>query len=837
MRPRTRIRTGLAIAAVAALASWALLHGPEHTPGGDGAREGPRAAGRAAELARLPEPRAEDDRTAAATDAPPGEARPDAGAAAYIGVVTDRGGAPIEGALLRVAPKRNGSEIEPEAIAEGRSGPAGRFSLACPPGLDRERYLVIYASADGYQSMSMDPVLPGSEIEISLTPTGTFRGRIVEEGTDHPIAGAEVLVGLPDVAAVSGPDGRFELPDQPVDRPVSIRLRHADFASESTSAPMGGALAGREREEVVLTMQRGNELRLRIVDEASGATLPGATVSERSSRAAWSADERGEVRLRLPARGRLALAIEAEGYATLTLGGAIAEGEPGAVTDLPMRGLAYVEGTLTDESGGAIEGARLWAEPDGGRPFAHGIRVAADPEERPGLPSGGWYTAPEDAIEPTDDAGRFVIPVVPGDVEYRVKGGSRELVSVDEGPLRVTEPGQRVPLDIVQRGGATIRGGATFNGEPLARALVVATHSDGATTAARVRADGVYELTGVPAGAQTVSLLQTQGAVGPQDPVELEAVAGRTHVVDFIILDELVPIAGRVVDAAGEPAAELFVHAARGSGGERVSFSARTDDHGAFELRVPRGGPYFITAGRGAERTTVADVPPGAEGVVVQLAAVTRVALRVVDAETGRPVPQVVARSRAIGWCESGSTRHRRAEDLREEGGRVEFSVPYDAGAAGIDVFLDLRAAGYAQETVEGIALAAPGAEPGTVEVRLVRGLDCRFRLSDPGAREALDGALVFVLAEGEDASVRGPFPDGSGESNHRINGAMMWLERRELTSRLLHFDGTGRGEIERLRPGAYSIRAFPDDVRFEPATFELVEDGQLVELKVVEGR
>lgn len=65
-----------------------------------------------------------------------------------------------------------------------------------------------------------------------------------------------------------------------------------------------------------------------------------------------------------------------------------------------------------------------------------------------------------------------------------------------------------------------------------------------------------------------------------------------------------------------------------------------------------------------------------------------------------------------------------------------------------------------------------------------------------------------------------------------------MWLAEPGLLQQLLEPDQTGHALLHGLAPGRYTVKAFPDDFLFEPASFELQDpDPETGETPTVEIR
>lgn len=194
--------------------------------------------------------------------------------------------------------------------------------------------------------------------------------------------------------------------------------------------------------------------------------------------------------------------------------------------------------------------------------------------------------------------------------------------------------------------------------------------------------DGRYRLTGVPAGRYIV-MPQAAAFVGagvddPRQPAGSRAIIIETgeavEGIDFTLTRGAV-ITGRITDADGRPVVEEVISLTRlDERGQKFSSSSgahMTDDRGVYRIYGLSEGRYLVSVGRDKDsgifrvgRATgyyartfhpgttneaeakIVEVAPGSEAANVDIALGRRsetyaVSGRVVDAETGKPVPNV----------------------------------------------------------------------------------------------------------------------------------------------------------------------------------------------------
>ena len=741
-------------------------------------------------------------------------------AGSYIGSVCDPDGSPVAGATVLIYPQDRGNWAEQQPLSVGETGAAGRFELAVPEGLTEDRILLIQAEAEGYTSVSTSPIQPASEISIKLNWTRTVRARVVDEDSLEPIP--DVQVSYHETTATTNGDGAFELPGVPVGVSQRLSLVHEDYAV--TVAPI--SVPRHSIEEPTITLRRGALLRARVADGVSGETIAGAEIWQLEANVRIATDDAGRFSMRVAPGDTTSFHITHGNYATFVWYLELEAGEDPPEFTIPMRGLATIEGVLLDDADRPIPDVWLTARPDD-LPLFPG-RADLD------LPGVAKHEVPRGLAKPTDDDGRFTIPVLPDENPFRVRGGSREMVSVNHFPVQATAPGERVWIELRQERGATITGRVERNGAPVRHVRVRLTPADSSPIWARADTDGTFTIEGVPAGRAVVDVtLDTDRTAPVPEPITIDVVAGENHQVDFEWSERFELIEGRVLDATGAPVGGIGVRARRGAAREREFSFSQTGDDGRFQIEVRPGDPYVVSARRGPQSATIDAVAPGARDVELRLDPVGYFTLRIVDARTGSPIAFDHRDSHPIRWSKPGENSFR---------GRVEFELGSEGlqcvvGSNGtletIDVEINPTYTGYVRKCVRNVRLSADARGAMPIEVRLDRGLTCVLALGDPAQRKTVEGALVFLLTDDESGDVDGPFPPGNGKSNHRINGIHMWLARPSLVDNLVHFDETGTARIQNLTLGTYVLRVYPKGATVMPRRIELVEDGQVIDVQI----
>jgi hypothetical protein len=159
----------------------------------------------------------------------------------------------------------------------------------------------------------------------------------------------------------------------------------------------------------------------------------------------------------------------------------------------------------------------------------------------------------------------------------------------------------------------------------------------------------------------------------------------------------------------------------------------------------------------------------------------------------------------------------------------VQLKLPRGA----VDVSVHLQESGYVARTVLGVQVTADP-EPAPIVVDLQRGVELELEVSGDAAfdRAVREGHVLFVLEQAQVPLVRGPFAEQGGESNHRVGGVNLWFEQPGLLQQMPDFGDGGIAKLGGLAPGRYTMKAFPDDFVFEPASFDVAAGGSKVTLR-----
>ncbi len=373
----------------------------------------------------------------------------------------------------------------------------------------------------------------------------------------------------------------------------------------------------------------------------------------------------------------------------------------------------------------APSSGRLFAEPGGGplRRFVLRHRARLEGTVAPvgtGAPTEwivvvdpAWHWAPHAEVRD----GRLAFERLVGGHEEWVLAWCPEAPGWSAATKVRIEPIGTTRVDFAPRGPGTIVGRVVWRGPAPDRLWVHAGRWQYDRRSAEVRADGTFELTGVPVGRARVS------AGGAFAEVEVET--GRTSRVDLVLDEEGATLEGIVVDAAGGPLALANVELIRVGTDEREG--AHTDKEGRFVARGLEGGRWRLHA-RGDRL-----VSPSVELTVPVLSGELRLVcgpsprllVRVVD-EVGRPVPAARLNLRRR------EERHARLVPTTDAAGRIELDSHLVPGPIGID--LDEVFDGSA-ELLERVArlrgVRATRCEPVKVELRPGESSEATLRVVD----------------------------------------------------------------------------------------------------------
>jgi hypothetical protein len=512
------------------------------------------------------------------------------------GLVTSSAGKAIANARVT---SRAGQVVE--------TAPSGRFSIAC----SLPETLVV--RAPGFRALKVPvPVgaAPAKPLAVKLTPGPTLQGKVVTSTGELPPELALNLVRRSEGGwraerlETDIHDGAF-LIDLPGPGPFSLRISAAAYRSYESR--IFTAASAEQVDLGVIRLTTGGGVEGRLMDAASGQSVPGALVSllplgtagfqrlARQPTAQSVSDGQGRFRIVGQGEGSYELRVRRDGYAPIS-------------EELSLDEDAVLTRDIHLGRGAELHG---WVRSRGGQP-------------RPGLAvlfasRGGSSLAPV-AEATTDEDGTFA-HVHLGAGEYRVEVRAQTVlltqqVVVPEGEedveLPLTIPGTTVHGQVLRHeapvAGGSLRIAPLGQTEPLMGKLILQTPSGteiigppDAWQETEVAADGRFILAEAPTGPVLFVYTSPQQAVW-----RWTREIPPTEDAQVVLVFQSGQLHGRVVDAqTEEPVADARATAWDASG--VLSGEATSDDRGAFAIEGLAEGVYHLEVVRSGYRRGVID--------------------------------------------------------------------------------------------------------------------------------------------------------------------------------------------------------------------------------------
>jgi protocatechuate 3,4-dioxygenase beta subunit len=661
-----------------------------------------------------------------------------------------------------------------------------------------------------------------ANVAVTLTRGARLAGTVT--GDKNPVAGATVRIE--GEKAETSAAGRFEfdaahVPDEtlfvsapgfvaqslPVRRSaggpnpdVEISLDPAGSVAGHVSAVGGGPVAGAR----VALASTGN-----VFVDMMGMGGDAGAHSVPPPPAVTGAD--GAFEMQGVRIGNVKLRVDAEGYIGATVTVRVKRGETAPCEAMLVRE-SVLSGTVTDEKGVAVAGAKVKAEVPS-RDSALGMFAGM---------LGGTFRSTL-----TDDAGRYVVHgLVEGDRKVRVE--AKGLLTIEESVE--IPPHAPVLRDFRMRDGYRLAGRvATPDGKPAAGAKISVTGSGGSgagamfamfgrrasAPAAESAADGTWTATGLQEGPFEVHA----SADGWIDAEEKDVAAGRTDVVLTLVQGatlrgrvlgsaDMKPVAGarvqrRSADTGGRGGRPRRADPMAAFGGARGP-SVECDADGFFEMKSVEPGSYDLVASmKGFADSAPARLSCASaetqDGIEIVLPPAIAVSGRVVERASGAGVEGAVVWAARQESMFGGFSR----TDLTDgppEAPPSSVNSKSDAEGkfvlAGLSpgrVSLEVRVEGHAPVSISG--LTAPATD---VLVQVSPGGSVEGRVTEA------DGTPV---AEAQVMATRGMMGQGM---------------RRTRT------DGSGAFRVERLAPGSWNLMLMDPVNPMMPTTASVVvKDGE----------
>lgn len=413
-------------------------------------------------------------------------------------------------------------------------------------------------------------------VEIVVADALDLTG-VVVDGSDRPIAGAEILVDgarLPVVVARTGADGRFAVQD--VNRYSSVGARAAGLAPSFQRSVTGSRGATVELRFVLDEPSAAIEGRVlgpdntpvadaivRLRDHRPDVRLPDGTVGTAPRYGPTRTDENGRFAFDPVAPCELELLVVTDAFSLWTRRVTV---EPHATLQLTAHLVAgvTVRGVVRDDAGQPVAGCDVRVEDE------HGYRSTHE----------------------TSRSGRYEVVGAPA--------GTLLLTAGEQGANTVTHavqtiPGQIVPWDPVLPRAVELRGRVVdHEGRPVAGADVMARHyadfSGNWCRSGRTDDQGAFSLSSCEAGVPV--FLKVDVADSVIDAVRLSGVVpGAQELLITLPAPTLARVRGLVIDERGEPLPNVDVYVL---GHEvRVGLDTNRTD-GSFEFGPFPAGEYRL---------------------------------------------------------------------------------------------------------------------------------------------------------------------------------------------------------------------------------------------------
>jgi RNA polymerase sigma factor (sigma-70 family) len=376
------------------------------------------------------------------------------------------------------------------------------------------------------------------------------------------------------------------------------------------------------------------------------------------------------------------------------------------------------------------------------------------PDGRP-LPEVGMGIVPsrhgQMRFEPTktDANGFYRFQGLPTNAAYTVSASPENLASVSAGPIDLPEPVEITGVDFQVASGHSLSGRIIDEaGKPIAGAEVAFEGGNG--RCANTGQNGDFFFQHVAPGEHRLSAFDREHSAYERFDFDFEMPADHsvTDVVITLKAKRAGTISGRVTDAEGNPLAGLRMLAftsRRGPGEVSVQEETETDDDGRYEFHELGGATYFnvdVYPGKFAVQR-LHDVEVGSTGVDLRLARLAQISGQVVDAATGKPIPEFDVRfAHSIG----------KEHDVESEHLSEWVSFASAEGRFKLDTIappstrLEVRAQGYSHFESERIAVE-PGDNIEGLRFALSKGASIAGHVIDAATGEPLSGARVRVYS------------------------------------------------------------------------------------------
>jgi RNA polymerase sigma-70 factor (ECF subfamily) len=710
------------------------------------------------------------------------------------------------------------TDAEDRVLARTTSTTDGSFRVATH--LQEGVGVFLVARADGYWPAVVD-VVRGEPTEVVLGWRAEVFGHIRDARTDEPLDGVEIRVNNQTTVTDSG--GRYRLGDLQHGVEAWMGATKLGYLEKSCGIPMEFA---RETEYDVALMP-GHDLSIQVVDQESGAPVVGAQMLPFTrTKVLGVTDDEGRFSMYVENGTSINVRVEAEGFAPAVWHYTVRDVRSPLAPRIPLTHFAWIEGTVTDDCGEPL--SSVYVRPHNDARSDGRIEFSSEQQENLSLPGYAYYDPPLEGLR-TDHRGWFRLPVVPATTLYHMEATLSGYASTIMGPLQLDAGGSKSTVRIVLRHGALVRGQALRNGAPWPGAVVCESMSGVEVGKADIDEQGRYELRDVAPGSVRLFVDGSEEGGRPQTAT-LDLEPGGSYQQDFLWDEVLALIRGRVTTPSGEPVPDVEIETRQQTPDERVQYTtARTGTDGRYTLLVPPERTYTVGLYREPILLQHHEVLAGAEQIDFELPPIASLQLSLVDAKTRAPIASLPGVVEWMYWGQDG-------EGFRSVVPRVcaDGFLTVDLPIGDVDLVITFGDSSYARVDLSQVPVTDPPTEP--MVVLLTRGTEAlfEFRPGGDGPARELAGRILFALRDDEFNLVRGPYAYQGPHSNYNINDTILWLRDPGLGDSLLDIDERGMARLNGLRSGRYSIRAFPEDLVFEPTSF-VIEEGEATEAVSIE--
>jgi hypothetical protein len=585
------------------------------------------------------------------------------------------------------------------------------------------------AKGKGASSSSDTSKEKGPSAKVSQPSSlGKVTGRVVQAADSTPVAGADVRMlprgkypgQAPMRRANTNKNGEFTFNGM---EPGEYRLwaYHGNLTSRTRmfQGEIAKVARGQTTKPIVLRLQPGISVRVKVLAEADGKPIAGARV-----RLIWTdtdrdyfTDDRGEVELEALTAETWHVEAVAKGHLRVTSALNLAAQQPASL-ELKLPPGGSVRGCVTDKDGRPIAGVGINAYPDLNDGTPHVVETDAE----------GRYRFDYLPLERTLKVFVRKLDYLPETPEFRIEATNGRLSQVDI-VLKKRPHGGWVGGVVTDPQGKLVAGAEVFNrGGSTDEVRRAKTDAQGKFLLEDVYTDGIGH-----------KLVVRGKGFAPQR-LEFKPGPAAAPAAVMVKLEPGHRIKGRVVNEAGKPIPGVRVYFAHGNVFPLMEFggSATTDAQGRFHFdSLPPDTPFTFTADGYSEIPEMRLPLDGDQEIDVQMKSQGLIKGRVVDAATLKPVPRFNIRITSsedrqpdepttgllLSWVFPG-------EDFVSTDGRFLLHGMMD----GMPLQVTVNASGYRRQVLRRV-VARAGAEAGDVEIRLTA--------EDPAKLATIRGKLV----------------------------------------------------------------------------------------------